>query len=267
MTVIFDGRDFARKKEDLLKKKVRNLPPSLIPKLVSIIVGKDPASVLYVSLKKKAAERIGCKLLVVSLRSDILKSELKLGIEKYNKEKTVHGIMIQLPLPDSFSKKERDEIVNSISIEKDVDGLSDKSSFLTPTVKAVLEILRQAAMNVDYHPKMKALVVGHSGFEGKKIFKVLRDMDYDVEGADTRTKNLKIKTLKADILVSATGVPDLIKANMIKKGVVLIDVGSPKGDVEKSAYTKASFVSPVPGGVGPVTISCLLENLVKSAQI
>ena len=113
---------------------------------------------------------------------------------------------------------------------------------------------------------MKTVVVGAKGFEGVKIIRVLQEMGYEVEGVDVATKNIKLKTKNADIIISVTGSPGLIEPDMIKDGAAVIDVGFPEGDIDKEVYKKAAFVSPVPGGIGPVTISMLLENLVEAAK-
>ncbi|KKQ98600.1 MAG: Bifunctional protein FolD [Candidatus Woesebacteria bacterium GW2011_GWB1_39_12] len=272
MTHIFDGKAFAWEKENKLKEEMnstfgRKRLGGVTPRLVSILVGDNPASTLYVNLKRKVAERIGAKVEVISLSLSISKKEIQKIIVKFNNDDNVHGIMVQLPLPDNFSKGDRDEILNTIAKEKDVDGLREDSLHLTPTVKAVLEILRIGKPYIKNRVRpCKVVVVGAMGFEGKKIYQNLKKMGYEVEGLDRKSGNLKKKTKMADILISVTGSPGVIGRDDIKKGAVVIDVGAPYGDIEKGAYEKASFVSPVPGGVGPVTISCLLENLVEAAK-
>jgi len=273
MSLFFDGKDFANSKEEFLKKKVSSLRKrGVIPKLFSIIVGEDPASVLYVNLKKKRGEKIGVKVEVKSFSEGSSVSDIVHEIKKANKDKSVHGIMVQLPLPPNFSDKDRNKIINSIARKKDVDGLRDDSPYLTPTVKAVLEVIKKATPYIEQLNSKetslgyKVAVVGYKGFEGSKIFKVLKEMGYDVSGVDRKDKDLKAKTLKADILISVTGSFGIIGKEEVKEGAIVIDVGSPKGDVRiDEIIDKASFISPVPGGVGPVTISCLLENLVFSA--
>ena len=275
MTVIFDGKTFASAKQNFLREEVNKLKKKgILPKLVSILVGRDPASDLYLKLKKKAATEIGAEVEIVRYKDDIHISELVHEIKKFNNNKTVSGIMVQLPLPKNFSKKDRDKIINAISKSKDVDGLREDSPYITPTVKAVLLTIDEAIARVyplrkrGINPNtIKVVVVGAKGFEGEKIHNVLKKNRYKVDGLDKETKDLKSKTLDADILISATGVPGLIKKDMVKEGVIIIDIGAPNGDIEKDAYAKAAFVSPVPGGVGPVTIFCLLENLVKAASL
>jgi len=264
-TAVFDGRGFAKGKENKLKSEVKKLRSKGIkPKLVSILVGEDPASALYVNLKRSAAERVGAEVEIVKLQKGEKTEKLKDIIKKYNKNKAVHGIMVQLPLPDSL-KLEAKSIINAISPEKDVDGLREDSPYITPVVKAVLAALEVGTKYIT-PSVLRTVVAGAGGFEGKKIIKALSDMGYDVFGLGRETKDLATYTKQADILISVTGQEGLIRKDMVKKGALIIDVGSPKGDVDKNAYGKASFVSPVPGGIGPVTISCLLENLVETAS-
>lgn len=273
-TIIFDGCAFAVKKEKKLKKQVLKLKKKRItPKLVTILVGNDPASEMYVRIKKKAAERIGCEIEIVEhpksvlMVNDNLRLRIISTVKKLNNDKSVHGIMLQMPLPENFSKKDRDEIINYISKEKDVDGLRDGSFYLTPTVKSVIYVLKEVVLLLPLkEAPCKVVVVGYTGFEGRKIYRVLKEMGYKVIGVDSKTKNMKERILKADILISVTGSTGLIKESMVKEGCTLIDIGAPDGDIENKAYKKASFISPVPGGIGPVTILSLLENLVESAM-
>jgi methylenetetrahydrofolate dehydrogenase (NADP+)/methenyltetrahydrofolate cyclohydrolase len=219
------------------------------------------------SLKKKAAERIGAEVEVVSLNQNLSTEEIKKQIKDLNSNSETYGIMVQLPLPNSYSKGERDEIVNSIAKEKDVDGMREDSPFLTPVVKAVLEVIKEASEFLPVDREAKVVVVGATGFEGKKIMKILTEMGYQVEGADSKTENLNLKTSGADILISATGQVGLIAGEMMKNGAVVIDVGSPKGDVRtEEVIDKVAYLSPVPGGIGPVTITMLLENLILAIE-
>ena len=264
MAYIFDGKTFAKEKEEKLAKQVISLKQKgITPKLVSIIVGDDPASTLYVNLKKKAGERIGVTVEVISEKSEISNTELTNVIINLNEDKSVNGIMIQLPLPANFSDSQRDEIINSIAEEKDVDGLRKKSKFIHPTSKAVLEILEFSLTKINFQPR-NVLIIGSTGMVGKPLVRELRKTNYKLWEANSQTANFSELGRIADVIISATGVENLVKSEWVKTGAVLIDVGSPKGDIEKAAYEKASFVSPVPGGVGPVTISCLLENLLES---
>lgn len=290
MPYVFDGRKYAVEKEEILKNKVIALKQKgIIPKLVSIIVGSDPGSVLYQNLKKKAAERVGAEMNIIRLGSDLKTKEIQEIIGSLNRDTSVHGIMIQMPLPDTFTKENREEIVNLIERSKDVDGLRKDSPYLHPTSKAVLEVL-DYALDIVRPPckerTCKGCVVGATGMVGGPLTKELRIMNnelrdegaegcrsgertrlrnlqFEILEADSKTSNLSQLTGSADVVISCCGVPGIIKEDMVKEGAVLIDVGAPVGDIDKKSYEKASFVSPVPGGIGPVTIGCLLENLTK----
>lgn len=257
--IIFDGKLLAEQKEELLKKKVSELKKKRItPKLISLLIGRNTGSELYLSLKRKVAERIGVEVTIKKFPTSVSSKEVIDFIKRRNKDGSAHGVMVQLPLPKNFSNEQREEIIEAIAPEKDVDGMREDSSFLTPAVKAVILAIKEA------EKIGRVVVVGEKGFVGKKLTKVLQEMSYKVEGVDIDTGDMEEKIKKADILISATGKPGLIKKDMVKDGVVVIDVGAPRADVEKGVYKKASFITPVPGGIGPVTIACLLENLVSA---
>jgi len=271
MTYFFDGKAFAEKKKAELEKRVEKLRgKKVIPTLASILVGPNKSSLFYTNLKKKFAESVGCKLIVFEFDAGVSKESILQKIEELNKDKDIDGVMVQLPLPPNFSASDREEIINSIVREKDVDGLREDSIYLTPVVKAVLQVLKEASsyivrLSLKAWP-LKVVVVGSEGFEGKKIFNVLSEMEYEVVGVDKKGR-AKLKDILKEslVIISATGNKDIIKASEISDGAVLIDIGYPLGDIEKEAYSRASFVSPVPGGVGPLTICLLMENLVESA--
>ncbi|OGM26128.1 hypothetical protein A2627_03745 [Candidatus Woesebacteria bacterium RIFCSPHIGHO2_01_FULL_39_28] len=266
MGIIFDGRKFAKKKEKLLSYKVtRLLGKGVKPKLVSILVGNDPGSKLYISLKKKAAERVGIVFEVVKFEESALVDQISSAVKQFSSDSSVYGIMVQLPLPEKFRDRDRDRVLNSIAYEKDVDGLRENSPFLPATVKAILSIIDEAKKLLNPPIRRAGLnycVVGATGMVGLPLVKELKKLGNEVIGCNSKTSNLKYQTSKADVLISATGVPNLIQGYMVKKGAIVIDVGSPKGDVDPSAALRASFFTPVPGGVGPVTVVSLLENLV-----
>lgn len=253
MTIIFDGRQFAAGKEKFLEREVKRLlDRGIHPKLVSIIVGDDPASKLYVNLKKKAAERIGIELIISKWKPDVNYKDLIEEIRSLSKDNSVHGIMVQLPLPLKIRHHTLD-VINSIQSNKDVDGLRKDSIYVHPTVKAVLQIIEVAKKKLKRCLKTVA-VIGENGMVGRSLIREIVKTDFQ----------LIKETSQADVVVSATGSPNIVKANMVKDGAVVIDVGSPKGDIDSSVGAKASFITPVPGGVGPVTISCLLENLLNA---
>lgn len=264
--ILFDGKKIAFKKEEKLKLKVGELlKKGIIPKLVSIMIGENPESEVYLRLKGEAAERVGIKLEVVRFSEEVKSKKVIKYIEKLNKDPKVHGIMAQLPLPEKL------KILGAIAPSKDVDCLTPenlgllmmgKPRFLPAVVKAVIEIIENLkGKNV--------CVVGASNLVGKPLAMILLSLGATVTICQDTTKNLCEFTKKADILISATGVPGLIKKEMVKPEAVLIDVGEKRvgnkvlGDVDKKIKEVASFLTPVPGGVGPVTVVCLLENLIE----
>lgn len=274
---IIDGRKIARKREALLKQKVTGL--SVKPKVVSLLIGDDPASVLYTRMKQKKASEIGISFEFVQFSSDEDFSIVAYTIIKLNQDKTVHGIMIQLPLPASFLQgKMVDQLLTLIDFAKDVDGLTGKGVFLPAAVLAVMVILDEE--RIDIQGKF-AVVMGTSKLVGLPIAKELKKRGALVSSCNSKTANIRQIIEKADILVSATGKFGLVTGEMVKEGVVVIDVGTlviedqleqnPTskviGDVDfASVYPKASKITPVPGGVGPVTVISLLENVVDCAK-
>lgn len=256
MSIIFDGKAFAEKKILELDKEVarlRNLGIHL--KLASILIGEDPASQLYVALKKKKAESIGAEMDIYLLpENEPVENILKL-INSLNQDKSVHGIMIQLPLPNAIINSKL-KIINSIALRKDVDGLREDSPFVHPTAMAVLQVIEEARLRLASARQAKTIcVIGKTGMVGSALLREIKNTKY----------KLVEKSEVADILVSATGSPNIIKKGMVKKGAIVIDVGSPKGDVDSGVSKVAGFMTPVPGGIGPITIASLLENLVKAS--
>lgn len=264
-TIIFNGKKWAELEAGELKNRVLMLKENyqVTPKLVTILVGDDPASKLYAKLKKNKAEEIGVKFVTVYFEDTDKTSLIKL-IEKYNIDASVHGIMVQLPLPKSL-RIYKEEIIDSIDPKKDVDGLREYSPYVHPTSKAVISIIEQSTgVNMDD----TIVVVGSHGMVGKPLVRELTKIGYKVLEANKNTKDLAKITKQGDIVVSAVGKPNLITGEMIKNGAAIVDVGSPKGDFEfESVLKKASFITPVPGGVGPLTIAKLFENLVASVPI
>lgn len=268
MAIIFDGKEYAAKKKILFQSsvdKVREL--GVIPHLATILIGSDPASILYTNLKKKFIESLGCQVDVYNLPETVKYEEIELLIKTLNEDETVHGIMVQLPLPVGLKSNQK-KIVDSIFTGKDVDGLREDSKFLHPTSKAVMEVLAMAI----YETRIDVLtvcVVGASGMVGKPLVKEFKKQGFIVLEAngDTDKETLQGLILQADAIVSATGVMNLITPEMVKEDAIVIDVGSPHGDFVSEVSDKASFFTPVPGGVGPVTITCLAENLISAPQI
>lgn len=276
MAYIFDGRKFAQKKEEEIKSAISHRfdrahgssLQGVTPKLAVILVGDNEASRIYVNLKKKAAERVGIEFQLIEMPNATKETLLHL-IKAFNEDSNVHGIMVQLPLPKELDGN-KDEILESIYSEKDVDGLREDSQFLSAAARAVLHAVK-AARNMGYLDRhwdeITACVVGASGMVGKPVVRDLKQKGTKVLECDVNTRDLAKAVAQADLLISATGVPNLVKRDMVKKGAVVIDVGSPHGDIEFEEISKiASFVTPVPGGIGPVTVVCLLENTLHAAS-
>lgn len=267
MSIIFDGKDYSEKKKILLQAssdKVRQL--GVIPHLATILIGDNHASVMYTNLKKKFLESLGCQVDVYNLPENVKFDEIEILIKTLNEDDTVHGIMVQLPLPEQI-KDNRLKIIDLISKNKDIDGLRDDSDYLHPTSKAILKILALAIHDTKIDIK-SVCVVGATGMVGKPLVKELNKLEFNVMEADIDTdeNTLQGLTLQADAIISATGTMNLITPKMVSENSILIDVGSPQGDISPLAKDKASFATPVPNGVGPITITCLAENLILSAS-
>lgn len=260
---IFDGKKFAEKKEFALEKKVHKLrSQKIFPKLASILIGNDSASGMYVNMKKKRGEKIGIKVDIYKFSKSSKKEEVVELIKKLNGDNKVHGIMIQFPI-QGFLSRYKNEFVEMIDSEKDVDGLKSDSPYLHPTSKAVYEIIKFAEQEMGKKFNSVA-IVGATGMVGHPLTKVLEDNGYNIVKCNSKTKDLEKKTKLADVVISVTGRVGLITDKHVKNGAVVIDVGSPKGDVDFEAIKEiSSFITSVPGGVGPVTISCLLENILS----
>lgn len=269
MAHIFDGRKFAEEKEEALKRSVLTLQKKgITPTLAAILAGENPASKLYVGLKQKAAERIGVKFKLIRLDEVRVKDIVRL-IEEYNQSNEVHGIMMQLPIEGIDSRETTREILSIISPEKDVDGESGRGNYPAATARAILYAVKDARNRgfLGNWQEIITCVVGATGMVGSALIKDLEARSVRVIKCNTKTPNLQGETSKADLLVSVTGIPGIIKKDMVKTGAVVIDVGSPKPDVEEGVREVASFITPVPGGIGPMTVVCLLENTVDAASL
>ena len=285
--IIIDGKKVAQEIRNELKEKVSDLKSKYgkAPGLVTIIVGDNPASKVYVKMKNKACEEIGMNPKIESLPEKTSEEELVRLIEKYNNDENFHGILVQLPLPEQINE---DKIIETISPEKDVDGfhpinvgklLIGQDTFEPCTPAGIVELLKR--YNIETKGK-HVVVVGRSNIVGKPVAVMLLQKK---EGANaivtvchSAASNLNDYTKSADILIAAIGRPNFITGEMVKEGVVVIDVGinrveAPEtkkgyklvGDVNfEEVSQKASYITPVPGGVGPMTIAMLLSNTYKS---
>ncbi|MBL7142087.1 MAG: bifunctional 5,10-methylenetetrahydrofolate dehydrogenase/5,10-methenyltetrahydrofolate cyclohydrolase [Candidatus Pacebacteria bacterium] len=261
--IIFDGKKKADKILSDLKKRIRKERMKL--KLAVISVGKDPASELFIRNKKRAAEEVGIGILYSKFNSKVKEKEIVRQIEALNKDKDVAGIIVQLPLP---SKLKARKITEKIDFHKDVDGFQKKTHFSSPLISAILIALKDSSKNLK-GKKIIALV--NSDFFGNVLKSSLIKERIKISYLKNR-KSPEIKS--ADIVISACGFPNYIKGDMIKKGVVLIDGGivvlknkKVVGDVDrKSVAGKADFLTPVPGGLGPLTVALLLKNVYYAAK-
>lgn len=275
---IINGKAIAQKIQDRVKKETEDLKKKIgqVPGLVSIIIGDDPASRKFVRLKEKAAQKVGFNFELKSYPPNFDPPQILSFIQEKNADKSVHGIIIQLPLPEGF---EQATFLKTLHPFKDVDCLHPKNLgllmmgqpvFLPPTVKAVLKVLESE--DVDIKGK-KVVIVGGGLLVGKPLSIYLSDLGATVMVVHEHTKVLAKQTKQADILVSATGQVGLIKKSMVKKEAYVLDFGTGErdgkvcGDVEFEEVAKvAKAIAPVPGGMGLVTIATLLENTLESFQ-
>ena len=281
MTQVINGTEFSAKIRASIKAKVAILKDkhSIIPGLAVVLVGDDAASQIYVRNKAKQTVESGMKSVAHKLSQDISEDDLLSLVHELNSDQSIHGILVQLPLPEHINEE---LIVNSIAVEKDVDGfhLTNVGLLSTGSTRAVVPCTPLGSMMIlkDQLGSLsgkKALVIGRSNIVGKPMAALLLRENCTVTVAHSRTQNLKQECLQADILVAAVGIPEMIKGDWVKPGAVVIDVGINRiskddggtklvGDVEFSSASKvASAITPVPGGAGPMTIACLLENTLQ----
>ena len=278
MAQLIDGKAVAARVRAEVKAEVAQLKASrgLVPGLTVVRVGEDPASKVYVTGKKKAAEEVGFNSWELHPDEKISQDELLSLVDKLNKDPAVHGILVQLPLPKHI---DAERIISAVSPEKDVDGFHPMNAGMLSVGKqaprpctpfGVMRLLREVGCDPS---GKRAVVVGRSNIVGKPMALMLLAADATVTVCH-RKSNLAAEVANADILVAAVGVPELIKGEWIKPGAVVIDVGMNrmpdgklKGDVEfDKAKERASFITPVPGGVGPMTIAMLMRNTLEAAK-
>jgi methylenetetrahydrofolate dehydrogenase (NADP+)/methenyltetrahydrofolate cyclohydrolase len=274
-----DGKEISNKIFKKLKPTINKLKEQeIIPHLAIILIDKDPASVAYVNQKEIKGKLIGAKISVENLPSDTSEKKLLTVIKQLNDDNNIHGIIIQRPLPKNINS-------NNVSIavdpKKDVDGFHPNSNFQPPIALAVLRILKviypslaSPSLARSHLAKLKVVVVGKGETGGKPIIKMLKQMGIEPQVIDSKTPNKEAITKAADIIISAVGKSNVVKPEMLKKGVILIGVGLHKGndgklhgDYDEEKIKKiASFYTPTPGGVGPINVAMLLKNLVKAAE-
>ncbi|TKX34145.1 bifunctional methylenetetrahydrofolate dehydrogenase/methenyltetrahydrofolate cyclohydrolase FolD [Campylobacter taeniopygiae] len=277
--ILLDGKALSLKIKEELKEKNQMLKEQGMQACLAVIlVGNNPASQTYVNSKAKACEACGIKSLVYHLDENTTQNELLALINTLNYDDSVHGILVQLPLPSHINKN---LILESIISSKDVDGfhpinvgylnLGLESGFLPCTPLGVMRLLKSYEINLE---GLDVVIIGESNIVGRPMATMFLNAGATVSICHIKTKDLKIYTQKADLIVVAAGCVNLLRSDMVKEGVIVVDVGINRlddgrivGDVDfENVSKKASFITPVPGGVGPMTIAMLLENTVRSAK-
>jgi len=268
---IIDGKEIAKKIRERIKEEVTAMEKK--PGLAAIIVGENPASKIYVGIKRKTCDEVGIYSEEHKLPEETSENELLELIRKLNADDKIHAILLQLPVPKHINSE---KALSAIALEKDVDGFSSvnigrlvsgNESFVPCTPKGIIRLLEEAGIEIE---GKNAVVVGRSNIVGKPTALMLLNRNATVTICHSSTKNLGEVTKQADILVVAVGKPNLVTADMVKEGAVVIDVGMNKveeklvGDVDfENVKETAGWITPVPGGVGPMTVAMLLENTVK----
>ena len=277
MAIVISGKELATIRRNSMREEVVEFSKKYnrLPHLVVILVGDNPASVSYVTGKGKACEEIGIKNTTIKKPDNITEKELLNIIDELNNDSTVDGILVQLPLPKHINP---DLVINAISPSKDVDGFHPinvaslylkQPGIVSCTPKGIIEVLDYANIQIE---GKHAVVIGRSNIVGMPVSKLLLDRNATVTICHSRTKNLAEITNTADIIIAAVGKAKFVKADMVREGAVVIDVGVNRdettgklcGDVDfKDVEPKASYITKVPGGIGPMTITCLMENTLE----
>lgn len=276
--MILDGRKIAKKLKNSLKEEIKRIEKEYneYPELAVVQVGDNLASKIYVNSKIKQCEEVGIKSKSYIFSENISEEEILNKIDELNKDNKISGILVQLPLPNHINTP---KVIEAIALEKDVDGfkpenlgkvvLGDEDAFISCTPAGIIKLLEEYEISLE---GKDIVVVGRSNIVGKPMMALLVNKGATVTVCNSRTKNIQEKTKNADILIVAVGKKDLITPDMIKDNAVIIDVGINRdennkicGDVEfESVSKKAQYITPVPGGVGPMTIAMLLSNTLKA---
>ena len=278
MAIIIDGKELAKKIRANLKIECEELKKKNInSKLAVIMVGEDPASKVYVRNKSRACEDVGIKYEEYLLDSKITQKELIELIEKLNNDKTINGILLQSPIPSNL---DINEAFRTISPEKDVDGFNpvnvgklvlNQDTFVSCTPYGIMKMFEE--YDIDLTGK-NVVILGRSNIVGKPLIHCCLNKNATVTSCHSKTQNIAQKAKEADVLISAIGKANFVTADMVKDGAVVIDVGINRldngkitGDVDfESVKEKASYITPVPGGVGPMTIAMLMNNVIKATK-
>ena len=275
---ILDGKKCSQEILDKIKETVDNLKSSnkRVPGLAVIIVGNNPASKIYVNSKVKACEKVGFYSKAIFLDENISQAELLENIQALNNDENIDGILVQLPLPKHLNE---DEVCNAIDTSKDVDGFKaenlgkvmlGKEDGMVPCTPQGIMYLLDSIKDINLYG-MNGVVIGRSNIVGKPISSLLINRGVTTTVCNSRTKNIEDVLRNADIIIAALGKPKFLKENMVKEGAIIVDVGINRvdgklcGDVDFENVSKlASFITPVPGGVGPMTIAMLLNNTLRA---
>ena len=277
MLKLIDGKQLAQKRREEIKRTVEQLKAKgIVPGLAVVLVGEDAASQIYVCNKEKACEEVGFYSEVYRLPESTSQEELLQLIERLNHDEKIHGLLVQLPVPAHIDEK---AVIHAIDARKDVDGflpenlgslLIGEPAFEPCTPKGCIDLIKQTGIEIT---GKKAVVVGRSNIVGKPVVMMLLRENATVTICHSKTKNLKEELLTADIVVAAVGKSNFITGDMIKDGAVVIDVGMNRlengkltGDVDQASLEgRDCWLTPVPGGVGPMTITMLMQNTLESA--
>lgn len=275
---IIDGKKIAEDIRQEIKNEVEVLTKrGIVPGLAVILVGNNPASRTYVTNKQKSCQALGMKSVLIELSEETTENELLHKIKELNTDSSIHGILVQLPLPAQINEK---KVIETIHPEKDVDGfhpinigkmMTGQNTFLPCTPFGIMEMIKYEGINVE---GKHVVVIGRSNIVGKPSGQLFLNENATVTYCHSRTTNLSHYTKQADILVAAIGKAKFVTEDMVKEGAVVIDVGMNRdetgklcGDIDfEHVKNKVSYITPVPGGVGPMTITMLLSNTLKSAQ-
>ncbi|EAC4041456.1 bifunctional methylenetetrahydrofolate dehydrogenase/methenyltetrahydrofolate cyclohydrolase FolD [Listeria monocytogenes] len=278
MGEIIDGKKLAKEIQEKVTREVAELvKEGKKPGLAVVLVGDNQASRTYVRNKQKRTEEAGMKSVLIELPENVTEEKLLSVVEELNEDKTIHGILVQLPLPEHISEE---KVIDTISYEKDVDGFHPvnvgnlfigKDSFVPCTPAGIIELIKSTDTQIE---GKRAVVIGRSNIVGKPVAQLLLNENATVTIAHSRTNDLPQVAKEADILVVATGLAKFVKKDYIKPGAIVIDVGMDRdennklcGDVDfDDVVEEAGFITPVPGGVGPMTITMLLANTLKAAK-
>ncbi|MBU2699752.1 methylenetetrahydrofolate dehydrogenase (NADP+)/methenyltetrahydrofolate cyclohydrolase [Sporomusaceae bacterium BoRhaA] len=277
MARILDGKQIASElKENIALEIAKLKEQSIVPGLAVVLVGEDPASKVYVGHKEKACQALGIHSEVIRLAETITTQELLVQIKQLNQRSDIHGILVQLPLPQQLDEQ---RIIESVSPDKDVDGFHPinvgllslgRKTFVPCTPRGIMEMLKFSAIDV---AGKHAVIIGRSNIVGKPLAALLLAQNATVTVCHSHTVNLAQVTKEADILIAAVGKGRFVTENMVKQGAIIIDVGINRegkklvGDVDFDEVEQvASAITPVPGGVGPLTIMMLMANTIEAAK-